>query len=353
MKRGKHRDRWLQRLARERHVPEPPVKGIRLGKHLNPLRAWLDARRLGAHLAGSRYDLLHCHLPNDHLVAASATRHAGVATPIVRTIYDDAPPEPTRRTRWTLATAARLLVLSRATAEGLRQRAAEFGIEPARVLDLDPPIDVERFDPARVAPREDGLDLPPGAFCLGIVARMQTHRRYEVLLEAMKLVRAARPEVHLVVVGRGTKQDEVAHDPVEALGLTGAVHFAGHRSGDDYVGTLAAFDAKVFLVPGSDGTCRAVREALALGVPVVASRAGILPELVRHEETGLLLDAGEPTAEGLAAAILRVVSDAELRKRLAKAARADAVERFSFARFAARVEAVYRDVLREPSTPPT
>jgi len=117
------------------------------------------------------------------------------------------------------------------------------------------------------------------------------------------------------------------------------------------VGTLAAFDAKVFLVPGSDGTCRAVREALALGVPVIASRAGILPELVRHEQTGLLLDAGEPTAEGLAAAILRVVNDAAMRARLAKAARADAVERFSFARFAARVEAVYRDVLREAQAP--
>lgn len=349
VRRTKHRDRWLQRLARERKVPEPALRGVRLGKHLNPLRAWLDARRLGAHLAGDPPDLLHCHLPNDHLVAASAVRHAGLKTPIVRTIYDDEPPGAGRRVRWTLGTAARLVVLSRRVAEAMRAQAAELGIDPRVVVAHDPPIDTTRFDPARgVRPRRQELGLAPGQPCIGIVARMQTHRRYEVLLEAIQRVRASRPDARLVVVGRGTKQDEVARDPVESLGLSETVTFAGHLQNDDFVGTLAAFDVKVFLVPGSDGTCRAVREALAMGVPVVASRLGMLPELVRHEETGLLLPGEEPEAGPLAGAILRLLDDASLRGRLGRAAREDAVRRFSFTTFAERLEALYREVLAEP-----
>lgn len=349
--RTQYRDRWLQLLCRQRGVPEADLAGVALRKHVNPLRAYLDARRLAQHLAAAPPDVVHCHLPGDHHVATAAVRRTGLGLPIVRTLYDDEPPPPARRTRRMLSTAARLIVLSRATAEGLRARAGEYGLDPARIVDLDPPIDTERFDPARGVPaRRAALGVPADAFCLGIVARMQTHRRYEVLLEAVRRARARVPGLHLVVVGRGTNQDVVAREPVRALGLSDAVHFTGYVDGDDFVGTLAAFDAKVFLVPGSDGTCRAVREALSLGVPVITSGLGILPELVRHERTGLVL-APEPEADALADAIVRVAQDRALRERLGAAAREDAVARFSFRTFAEKVQRVYADVLAARPTP--
>src|SRR5262249_35702034 len=97
-------------------------------------------------------------------------------------------------------------------------------------------------------------------------------------------------------------------------------------------------------VPGSDGSCRAVREALALGKPVIAARRGMLPELVRHGETGLVID-DEPGE--LARAIVELARDRERRAKMSARARQDAEKRFSFDVFAAALERVYAEVLAE------
>ena len=339
-----HRDRWLQRLAREKGVPEPALQGVTLGKHYSPLRAFMDVRRLGEHLRREPPDVLHCHLPNDHLLGGWAARRAGRPIPLVRTLYDGEPPEPGMRARLTLGRmCARVVCLSSRVAEALRERAPSYGLEPERVVHLPPPIDVRRFDPGRgVRPRRDELGLPEGAFALGIVARMQTHRRYELLLEAIQRARRRVPALHLVVIGRGTNQDAVARQPVVEMGLAECVHFAGYVAGEDYVGTLAALDAKVFLVPGSDGTCRAVREALAMGLPVLTTRRGMLPELVRDQEDGLLF---EETPQALAEAIEALALDPARRSRLSGAARSGAVERFCLQRHAEALEALYTQAL--------
>ena len=339
-----HRERWLQQLARERGVPEPDLRGVQLGKHYSPLRAFMDVRRLGEHLRRDPPDVLQCHLPNDHLLGGWAARRAGRPLPVVRTLYDGEPPEPGMRTRLTLGRmSARVVCLSSAVAEALRARAGSYGLDPGRVLHLPPPIDVRRFDPGRgLVPRRAALGVPEGAFCLGIVARMQTHRRYEVLLEAVRRARLRVPDLHLVVVGRGTNQETVAREPARALGLDQVVHFTGYVGGDDYVATLAAFDAKVFLVPGSDGTCRAVREALAMGVPVITARRGMLPELVRHDQDGLVV---EEDVEALTAAIEALALDPARRRAMGETARLGAVERFSLERHAEALEGVYEQVL--------
>jgi glycosyltransferase involved in cell wall biosynthesis len=168
---------------------------------------------------------------------------------------------------------------------------------------------------------------------------MQTHRRFEVLLEAVK--RAQVPDLRLLIVGRGTNQETVAREPVRALGLEGKVVFSGYQAGEDYVATLACMDAKVFLVPGSDGSCRAVREALSMGVPVIAARRGILPELVRNEETGLVVE-DEPGP--LALAIAGLARDRARLRGLSERARADALSRFSFETFGRTLADLYAEV---------
>jgi glycosyltransferase involved in cell wall biosynthesis len=336
------RDRMVQRLARERGVPEAPIAGVVLAKHLSPLRVALDARRLRRFLAGARPDIVHCHLRNDHLVASLATRAPAAAVPIVRTLYDGEPPAPGLRSRLTFGPSTRRIVcLSARVADAIREDAAAWRLAPDQVLHVPPPIDVARFDPARVAARREALGVLPDAFCLGIVARMQTHRRFEMLLEAARLARERIPGFQLVIVGRGTKQEAVARDPVRRLGLSDTVRFAGYVAGDDYPATLASFDAKVFLVPGSDGSCRAVREALAMGVPVIATRRGILPELVRDGVDGLLVD---ETAEALADAVAALAGDRDRLARMAADARRGAVERFALDRFAARLEGIYAEL---------
>jgi len=214
---------------------------------------------------------------------------------------------------------------------------------------LDPPIDLARFDPARVVSSRATLGVPEDAFCLGIVARMQTHRRFDVLLEAVRRAAERAPELRVLVVGRGTHRRSVAEEPARRLGLADRVVFAGYRAAD-YVDVLSALDVKAFLVPGSDGSCRAVREALALGRPVIAAARGMLPEIVEHGATGLVI---EDTPETLADAIVRLCRDRELRERMGRAARESARRRFSLAGQAEAIERAYRRLLeRRPPIRP-
>jgi glycosyltransferase involved in cell wall biosynthesis len=351
VKRGRYRDRWLQLLARERGVAEPAgLEGVRLAKHLSIFSVLGDVKKLARHLDEHPPSLVHCHLPNDHLLAAWAIGKAKAKPKVVRTLYDGEPPAPSWRTRRTLAHAAAILCLSKAVAASLVADAARFGIDPLRVRTLEPPIDATRFDPARPrgaltrSAKRAAFGIPDAAFCLGIVARMQTHRRFEVLLEALRRARSlGGADLRLLIVGRGTNQDAVAREPVRAMGLSEAVVFSGYQSGEDYVATLAAMDAKVFLVPGSDGTCRAVREALAMGVPVIAAKRGILPELVKDGETGLLV---EDEVEPLARAIASLAADPARRAVLGARAREDALARFSFDSFGRSVVSVYEEITR-------
>jgi len=145
-------------------------------------------------------------------------------------------------------------------------------------------------------------------------------------------------------VGRGTKQEQVAKEPVRRLGLEGRVYFPGYLDGENYVGMLKAFDVKVYLVPGSDGTCRAVRECMAMRKPVIVADRGMLREIVDHETNGMVCDG---SAESLFNALDRLAGDRRLVHRMGLAARETAVARYSLEAQANAVKAVYERMLAD------
>jgi glycosyltransferase involved in cell wall biosynthesis len=147
--------------------------------------------------------------------------------------------------------------------------------------------------------------------------------------------------VRFLVVGRGTHREELAVRPAERLGLAARVVFAGHRR-EDYADVLRSMDVFTLLVPGSDGTCRAVLEAAACGIPAVTTRRGALPEIVADGETGCVVD---EDADALAGAWARLLGDAALRRALGAAAARRARTLFDPAVLAEGVEALYREVL--------
>jgi glycosyltransferase involved in cell wall biosynthesis len=203
-------------------------------------------------------------------------------------------------------------------------------------------VDVERFRPDEAAvTARAALGLPEDALVVGIVARVQPHRRFDLLLEAAAHLFEAEPRARLLVIGRGTRRSELAEEPARRLGISDRVVFAGWR-GPDYAAVLRSIDLFTFLVPGSDGTCRALLEAAACGLPAVTSRRGALPEIVRDGETGVLVD---ETAEALAAAWLLLLRDPVRRRELGAAARKRAEHVFTPGRLAAEVEALYGEVL--------
>jgi glycosyltransferase involved in cell wall biosynthesis len=145
----------------------------------------------------------------------------------------------------------------------------------------------------------------------------------------------------LLVIGRGTHIQETAVAPAERLGIADRVVFAGYR-GEDYIDVLRCADVFTFLVPGSDGGCRALLEATACGIPAVTTRRGALPEIVDDGTTGLLVD---ETPASLAAGLEALLCDAQRRARFGAAARQRAEAHFGRAALADAVEGLYAELL--------
>lgn len=316
-----------------------PVTDLALPKHRQPWRDWRDARRLRAIFARERFDLVHCHLANDTRIALAAL--GGGAPALVRSVYET---EPERIPRFDLAAlpqARRVFVFSR----GVERALAARGIPGERLVALEATVDLARFRPGDGAARRRALGFAPGDFVAGIVARVQPQRRFDLLLDAAEQAARECPRLRLVVIGRGSKLEATARAPARRRGLLDrVVFFPGYFEGDDYVGVLRALDVKLFLVPGTDGTARAVREALACGLPVLTTRRGVLPELVRDGVSGRVLD---ETPEAFAAALVALAREPEARRRMGEAARKDAEARFSLVRQVETVAASYRAVLEE------
>jgi glycosyltransferase involved in cell wall biosynthesis len=312
-----------------------PVVDLDLSKHRKPWRDWRDARRLRPML--DRFDLVHCHMANDTRIARAALR--GTRLPWVRSLYETEPERIARFDLTALSHAGRVFVFAR----GVQRALVEHGIPGERIVSLEATVDLDRFTPGDASVRRHSLGFGPDDFVAGIVARVQPQRRFDLLLDAAE--RAARecPRVKLVVIGRGSKLEKTAREPARRRGLLDrVVFFPGYFRGADYVEMLRALDVKIFLVPGTDGTARAVREALACGLPVLTTRRGALPELVRDGVTGRVLD---ETPEAFAQALVSLAQESEARRRMSEAARKDAEARFSLARQVQTVLESYRALL--------
>jgi glycosyltransferase involved in cell wall biosynthesis len=309
------------------------VGDLKLSKHFRFLDNMRDVRRLRRMVEEGSYDLLHAHGTNDHLLAA-VVRRGGSRPALVRSLYGGDLARLRRRDRLLTVRAADAVVVP-SVAEEAWARQIRPDLAAAGVLRLPGAVDLARFDPERVAP----APRPVKPFRVGVVARVQTHRRFDDILGALERLLARGEDVRLVVVGRGTHYDRLLRRPVEERGLAPHVELAGYLTGDDYVARLLTLDAAIYLVAGSDGTCRAVRELMALGRTLVVSRSGMLPELVEMGRAGLLLD-GDGAAP-LADALLRLVRNPSLSARLGRAARARALRDFDLARYAEHVEALY------------
>lgn len=321
----------LAERARERGVV--PAYSPARGQGYVPLRDRAEVLRLRAFLRERVYDVVHVQHARAHLLAWWAMRPLWPRPKLVAS-WTHGEPIPRRFwNRWLYGPRGcdGLCVLSESLAADSR---SWLGGPPERVAVVPSVVDTDSFAPR---PRSPALMAELGIedtdVVIGLVARLQPHRQVGLILEALKLALEKAPNLKLLVVGRGTKAKEVLEDPVKQLGLEHAVIRAGYRR-DDYRDVLALMHALVFLVPGSDGSCRAVLEAMAMEIPIIASGRGILPDLVRDAGTGLVC--GE-NAVALSAAFRTVIADPGSWQMRGKAGRAAVVASHSLLVHATRL----------------
>lgn len=320
----------------------PVVTGLELRKHFHVRSLLRDVAALRRLLARDRYAVLHCHQPADHLIAALALRRMARRPVLVRSVYEPEPPRRGLRERASFRGTDAVLAPTAAARDGI---VAQFGLPEDDVL-FQPPVTEPRH---RDGPdRRRVFGLGPEHLVVGITARIQPHRRFDLLWSTARRVVDRVPEARFVLLGRGNDEDTrtLVTEPIAALGLGAHVVLPGYQRGADYDAALRSLDVFLFLVPGSDGTCRAVSDAMAFGLPVVATRRGILPELLAAGAAAAAPGLVCPEApDALAAALVQLLTDADLRARAGAAALQRARVDFDPVRAARRTAALYGALL--------
>lgn len=293
----------------------------------SPVRQARAIFQLARSLAADPPDLVHTHTPVGGLVGRAAAMLA-FRGPVVHTFHGlpfEGHPQGAKERLYLLAerVVARRTDRFFSQARGDVARAARFGIaDPARTLVIGNGVDVRRFAPdaaLRLATRAE-LGLPANAIVVTLVARLVREKGILELADAALSLRAD-PRLHYLIVGEALESDrtgvapELARHPVGATLGTRWRHL-GLRP--DIERLLAASD--VFTLPSyREGLPRSIIEAMAVGLPVVATDISACAELVRPDETGLLVPVADAAA--LATAIADLASDPSRRARMGERAR--------------------------------
>jgi len=328
----------VEKYASERGLV--PITRFNLTKHFRFFKAINDIRMLTKFMDNETFDIVHVNRNYDHLVGGIAARRTKKFLPIVRTSHDGVALKKGLRNKICLSRLTDKLIT---VSEQARQAdIINYNLPQNKVVKIDASIDCQRFSPRDSnSDSRKKLGIKDDDVVVGIIARIQTHRRFNELLRAMKIASQEDPRLRLLVIGRGTKEKQLLTDPTRAMGLEDVVIHTGYRI-NDYVDVVSCMDIDVFLIPGSDGSCRAVREVMAMGIPVIAANRGMLPEIVDNNINGLVID---DTPENLAEAILLLTRDEKLRKKLAEASLNKSLEKFSLEAMATQVEKVYEELL--------
>lgn len=300
----------------------------------------VSAVRLARLMEKAGVDLLHAHHPRAHAVGlvASYLCRRSVAFVVTRRVSF----APKRNPFSLFKYRSRRIDGYIAVAESIRQGLIQSGVEPERVVTIPSGVDLETFTPR---PRDEALaaelGLPAGVPVIGKIANYGSWKGQDVVLAAAaQLKREGRKAVFLFA-GRDTDCGAL-RGKAESLGLQeGEVRFLGFR--DDVPRLLSLLSVSLNAATEGEGLSGALRESLAMGIPVAASDAGGNRELVEDGVTGRLFAAGDSSA--LARSIATLLDDREGARRMAEAGRARVNERFGSERAAASIAGFYRSVL--------
>ncbi len=225
----------------------------------------------------------------------------------------------------------------------IRRDMIEINRFPAeKVVSIPTGVDLDRFSPDKVQGniRKElgiGQDTP----LVGSVSIIRTEKGFPYFLEAAQEILRIRPEVKFLIVGYEPKGDTLAQE-VKRRGLSDRVFMPGLR--EDIPDILARLDVFV-LCSLREAFGQAIAQALAIERPVVATNVGGIPELIKHNKTGLLIPPADSKA--LAKAILELLEDREKAKRLGKNGRRLIEEKFSQETMIDKIENLYRELLKK------
>ncbi len=341
--RFRYAPRFMETLTHDQTVPDR-IRDRPASAALVP--AYLAAGCAAAAALGrGGPDLVHVHWPMPHaLFGASMRRASGGRTAMVCSFYsvevnwvDHRLPWLRPFLGWTIRTADAVTAISRSTASAVQGQADR----PVAVIPYAAVI--PDVSPALIRP---ALSNPQDPLRLLFVGRLVERKGVEVLVRALARLRHRR-DAELVIVGSGNRVDSV-RQTAALEGVTDYVHFRGFVTAERLAREYVKSD--IFVLPAvvdsrgdTEGLGVVLLEALAYERPVVASRAGGIPDIVIDGVTGWLSDPGD--SEVLAQRILDVASDPDEARRVAARGKREAEKRFSWERILEETMGAYTSAM--------
>jgi glycosyltransferase involved in cell wall biosynthesis len=271
-----------------------------------------DLHALPRFLENEKVEILHTHLSHDHAFGLYASKLTSRKLAVAHSMHRRRVLKDRFWNRRLLASPGKNRGICVFTAGFKEEYATRFDIPQDQIAICPMPLDLARFLPDRsFVNQRERYDIPADCVLIGIVARFQKYRRMDVFMEAASMVLKEEPNVRFVAIGRSSQVRETVVRPMEELGIRDKVVLTGYLI-DNYIDMLQTLDAFTLMIPGFDGTARALREAMALGKPCVVSDVGMLPDIVAHEKAGFVCEFAN--AESLADAWLQLVRSAKLRQ---------------------------------------
>jgi len=327
------RDTWLGSALRSRGVPVTMLQN-RSGSFLATLRDVLQLiRKKGV-------SILHTHEFFMNSVGLAASRLSGI--PLVATVHGKSYYADRRRRRVAYRLVGRLASQMVAVSEDVKRFLIErVAVSPRRIQVVPNGVPLDQV-PSRekILSLRDELRLPPQSRVVGTVGSLYPVKGHAHLIAAAPHVLAQSPHVIFLIVGRGGLREELEAQ-ARRLGVAPCFRFLGHR--DDVTDILSVCD--IFALPSlSEGMPLALLEAMAAGVPAVATRVGGVAEVLADRKSGLLVPPGD--SQALAKGIITLLEDRSLARRIGESAREVVAGRFSLNEMVRAYRGIYERLIR-------
>ncbi|HXD87382.1 MAG TPA: glycosyltransferase [Urbifossiella sp.] len=238
--------------------------------------------------------------------------------------------------KWCLPRYERVICVS----DDLVEECTKCGVAEKNLVFVENGIDAADYRRRRtIREAKEALGFPTSRFLIGAVGRLSDEKGFDVLIRSVHALVQQKEDVHLVIVGEGSERATLERLVAE-LGMQDRVSLPGWQT--DVRGYFEAMDAFA-LSSHREGLPNVLLEALALEVPLVATRVNGVPRLVQDGENGLLVDTGN--CEALTAALLALIRDEPLRDRFRAAGRQTVEGRYSFATRMGKLKDLYDELL--------
>lgn len=328
----------IYEVAKDKGVP---VIGLRMRTGLDPL-AVLRCREI---IKKHSIDLVHTHSSVDSWCCSIAAKWSSI--PVVRSRHLSTPIGENYFSYFLYMKLAGRVITS---GETIRKRMIEVNdYDPRKIVSIPAGVDEKIFSPevGGDGVRRD-FNIRPDDFLLGIVAILRSWKGHSYLLEAVKTLADKIPSLKLLIAGSGPQEKNI-RDYIANNDLTGRVIMAGYR--EDVPQILKSLDLFVLPSYSNEATSQVIPQAMAMGVPVIATLAGGIEEVVTEGSTGKLVAPRDSRA--LSEAIYWAYQNREETWKMAERAREFILKDFTVTRMIDKTEKVYRELLEERSWAPS